>query len=327
MSLKKFARVALAAALCVTSAMQIAHAQGSAEKPVMVIVPFSAGGSLDAVARALAQRLTEQSGRTFLVDNKPGASGNIGAQQVARSTPDGTTLLFTSVTTAAITGAMYTKGVGYSLNKDLVPLSMAVQLPVVLIASPASGIKTYADLVREAKTKKGGVTYGSAGPGSIEHVSGVLFNRDAKVDMLHVPYKGGADALRDLMGNQIDVVFGTGGGMFSAMDSGRAVGVAVAAANRAPIVPNLPTLQEAGLKGFDASVVYGFLAPAGVPAAFTAKLEKDLQAVLKNQETVRKIGEQSGEVFYAGAEQSKVIVQQQMEKWGKVVREANIKAD
>jgi len=317
------------AALCmasVTLAPLAAHAEYP-DKPVTVIVPFSPGGSLDAIARSLTQKLSEQTGKTFLVDNKAGASGNIGAAQVARSRADGYTLLFTSVTTAAITSAMFTKGVGYTLNGDLVPVALACALPVVLISSPASNIRSYADLVNATKTKSGGVTFGSAGPGSIEHVAAELFKRESKTQMLHVPYKGGADALRDLMGNQIDVVFGTGGGMFAAMEAGKVTGVAVAAAKRAPIVPNMPTLQEAGLAGFDASVVYGFLAPAGVPADVVKTLQAEIQKALQQPDSIRRLAEQSAEVRYAGGEQATAIVQNELGKWGKVVREAGIKAD
>jgi tripartite-type tricarboxylate transporter receptor subunit TctC len=318
------ALAAAAACLCTQAAL----AQTYPDKPVTVIVPFSAGGSLDAIARAVAQKMSEQTGKTFIVDNKPGFSGNLGAQQVAKSRPDGYTLLFTSLTTASITSFMYTNGIGYKLGQELVPVALAATLPVVLIASPASGIGNYAELIAAAKSKPAGITFGSAGAGSIEHVAAELFKREAKVaNLTHVPYKGGADALRDLMGNQIDIVFGTGGGMFTAMDAGKVKGVAVAASKRAPIVPNLPTLQEAGLAGFDAAVVYGFLAPAGLPAGVTSYLEGAISKALQQPDTARKLADQSGEVRYENHEQAAKTLQQQMDKWGKVVREANIKAD
>ena len=321
--------VRLVAHLCVASlalGAAAAHAKYP-EKPVTVIVPYSAGGSVDVIARVLAQKISEQTGKSFVVDNKAGASGNIGAALVARSRPDGYNLLFTSVTTAAITGAMFTKGVGYTLNQDLVPVALTATLPVVLISSPASQIRSLADLLNASKKKPGGVTFGSAGPGSIEHVSGELFMREAKVNMTHIPYKGGADALRDLMGNQIDIVFAPGGGSFTAIEGNKVNGVAIGSAKRAPVAPNLPTLQEAGLVNFDAKVVYGLMAPAGLPAETVKILQTEVNKALQDPETIRKLREQSAEVRFVAGEQASAGVQVEIDKWGKVVREANIKAD
>ena len=321
--------VRLVAHLCVASlalGAAAAHAKYP-EKPVTVIVPYSAGGSVDVIARVLAQKISEQTGKSFVVDNKAGASGNIGAALVARSRPDGYNLLFTSVTTAAITSAMFTKGVGYTLNQDLVPVALTATLPVVLISSPASQIRSLADLLSASKKKPGGVTFGSAGPGSIEHVSGELFMREAKVNMTHIPYKGGADALRDLMGNQIDIVFATGGGSFTAIEGNKVNGVAIGSAKRAPVAPNLPTLQEAGLVNFDAKVVYGLMAPAGLPAETVKILQTEVNKALQDPETIRKLREQSAEVRFVAGEQASAGVQVEIDKWGKVVREVNIKAD
>lgn len=309
-------------------AVTAVSAQAYPDRPVTVIVPFSAGGSLDIVARAVTQRMNEQTGKSIVVDNRAGFSGNLGGQLVARSRPDGYTLLFTSLTTASITSFMYTNGIGYKLGQELVPVSIAATLPVVVIASPESGITSYKGLIETARTRPDGISFGSAGAGSIEHVAAELFKREAKVDkMMHVPYKGGADALRDLMGNQVDVVFATGGGAFSAMEAGRVKGVAMAASKRAPIVPNMPTLQEEGLTGFDATVVYGFMAPAGTPPAVVAWLEKAISTALEHPDTVNKIAGQSGEVRFEPHQQAAETLREQMDKWGKVVREAGIRAD
>jgi len=316
------------AALTIASTAPAAFAQSFPDRPVSIVVPFSPGGSIDTIARVLAQYLNEQTGKTFIVDNKVGASGNIGAQYVARSKPDGHTLLFTSLTTASISDAMYVNGIGYDLGKDVVPLALVCELPVVLIASLKSGIKNWRDLLAVAKIRQDGLVFGSSGVGSIEHLTMELFTRAASIERaLHVPYKGGADALRDLMGDQIDLIFATGGAMFTAMEAGSISGIAVASANRAPIVPDLPTLQENGLADFDSSVIYGFLTPPGIPEDVARYLNTHLQTVLKHPQVIRGLGEQSAEVNFVGVDGARATLQEQMRKWGGLVRELGIRAD
>jgi len=315
-------------ALAAASVAPVALAQAFPDRPVTIVVPFSPGGSIDTIARVMAQYLNEQTGKTFVVDNKVGASGNIGAQYVARSRPDGYTLLFTSLTTASISDAMYVNGIGYNLGKDVVPLALVCELPVVLIASLESGVKDWDSLLAVAKVRQDGLRFGSSGVGSIEHLTMELFTRAARIDgALHVPYKGGADALRDLMGNQIDLIFATGGAMFTAMDAGLISGIAVASAKRAPIVPSLPTLQENGLADFDSSVIYGFLTPPGLPADVANYLNTQVQTVLKHPAVIRGLGEQSAEVSFVGMDGARATLQNQMHKWGGLVRELGIRAD
>jgi tripartite-type tricarboxylate transporter receptor subunit TctC len=297
------------------------------ERPVQIVVPFAPGGALDAIARIVAQRLADNTGKTFVVDNKAGASGNIGSQAVARAAPDGYTVLFTSFTTAAITQAMQGAGTGYGLNSDLLPFATVGSLPVVMITGAESRLNSVADVLRTAKARPDALSFGSAGKGSIEHVAGELFKREARIDLLHVPYKGGAPAMNDLLGGQVQLMFATSGTAVSALKTGRAKALAVAGPQRLKILPEVPTLQEQGVAGVDVSVVYGFLAPAGTPAEATRYLQAEIDKALQQPETAGRLGQLSVEVLSASPAQSAALLTQQMSKWGRVVKDADIKAD
>ena len=303
-----------------------ALAQAYTTKPVTIIVPFAAGGTTDILARIIGQALTAELGQSVVVDNRAGAGGNIGGQAAAKAAPDGHTLFMGTVGTHAINASLYKK-MPFDPVKDFAPLTRVANVPNLLVANPAQPYKSVKDLIAYAKANPGKVNFGSSGNGSSIHLSGELFKSLAKVDMQHVPYKGSAPAVTDLLGNQIGIMFDNMPSAIQHVRSGSLVPLAVTTAKRSPELPNVPTIAEAGVPGYEATAWFGLFAPAGTPAPVLAKLNAAIVKVLAQPDVKKKINEQGAEVYSETPEQFAAFIQAESVKWGKVVKESGASLD
>ncbi|RYF58518.1 MAG: tripartite tricarboxylate transporter substrate binding protein, partial [Comamonadaceae bacterium] len=279
-----------------------ALAQAYPAKPVTIIVPFAAGGTTDILARIIGQALTTELGQSVVVDNRAGAGGNIGGALAAKAQADGYTLFMGTVGTHAINAALYKK-MPFDPVKDFAPLTRVANVPNLLVANPAQPFKTVPELISYAKANPGKLNFGSSGNGSSIHLSGELFKSLANVDMVHVPYKGSAPAVTDLLGNQIGIMFDNMPSAIQHVRSGKLVPIAVTTAKRSPELPNVPTIAEAGVAGYEATSWFGMFAPAGTPAPVLAKLNTALVKVLNQAEVKKKINEQGAETYSETPEQ------------------------
>ena len=302
-----------------------ALAQAYPTKPVTIIVPFAAGGTTDILARIIGQALTAELGQSVVVDNRAGAGGNIGGQAAAKAAPDGHTLFMGTVGTHAVNASLYKK-MPFDPVKDFAPLTRVANVPNLLVANPAQPYKSVKDLIAYAKANPGKVNFGSSGNGSSIHLSGELFKSLAKVDMQHVPYKGSAPAVTDLLGNQIGIMFDNMPSAIQHVRSGKLAPLAVTTAKRSPELPSVPTIAEAGVPGYEATSWFGMFAPAGTPAPVLAKLNAAIVKVLA-QPDVKKINEQGAEVYSETPEQFAAFIQAESVKWGKVVKESGASLD
>ncbi len=251
------------------------------DHPITLVVAYAPGGAVDVVARILGRELGEALGQPVVVENKPGFGGNLGAQYVKRAAPDGYTLLMAPTTSYALIGKlMGAKAVGYDLTRDFRPVAMVGELPIILVASHAVPAKTLPEFVASLKKEPGKIAYGSSGNGTIEHVVAEMFRLQEKVDIMHVPYRGAAPAMTDLMSGQIQMMFATAPTALANIPTGRIHAIGVASAHRLPSLPDVPTLAEQGLPGFSAQALYGVLAPAGTPDAVLAKLNATLRKLM-----------------------------------------------
>ena len=305
----------------------VVHAQDYPTRPVQLVVPFSAGGAVDAVGRLMAQKLSDRLGKPVVVDNKPGASGNIGAQGVARAPADGYTLLMAAVTNYAINAPLQPAQLTYNLEKDLVPVAIVGNVPLMLVVNPALPASNLQQFIQLAKGKPGQLTFASSGNGSTEHLAGELFKKLADVDMLHVPYKGGAPAVADVMGGQVSAMVATTPNVLPNVKSNRLRALVIAMPARNSQAPDVPTAAEAGLPGFEVASVYGILAPAGTPAAVIAKLSGELNAILQMPDTLERLQQLGVEASYAAPADATRRIRGEFVKWAKLIQDANIKVE
>jgi tripartite-type tricarboxylate transporter receptor subunit TctC len=285
---------------------------------VRVVVPYPPGGPTDIVARVVSQRLAEQTGQQFIVENRAGAGGNIGAEAVARAPADGYTLLV-ATTAHAINPSLF-KSLGYDLQKDFAPLSQLTGGPLVIVANPALRAKNVQELIALAKSKPGGLNYASSGNGQSTHLAAELFSSMAGIKMNHVPYKGSAPALTDVIGGQADLMFDT---MLSAMPqvkTGKLKALAVTSGTRSPAAPELPTVAESGLQGYEAIAWNGLLAPAGTPKDVVAKLNAELKRALEQPEVKERFAAQGFAAAWSTPDQYAAFIQAELAKWAKVVK-------
>ncbi len=311
----------LAAAVLATG-MGTALAQDDyPSKPITMIVPFSAGGTTDILARIVGQALTVEMGQSFIIENKPGAGGNIGAQQAARAKADGYTVFMGTVGTHAINQSLYKK-LPYDPIKDFAPLSRVATVPNLLVAHPSRPYKTVQEMIAYAKAHPGDVTYGSPGSGASPHVSGALFQSMTGAELTHIPYKGSAPAVSDLLGNQIAVMFDNMPSAIQHVRSGKLRPIAVTTAKRSPELPDVPTIAEAGVPGYEATSWFGLWAPANTPAPVLDKLYASLAKVLKDPAVVKKIADQGGDVVIDTPAEFEAFIKAEAAKWGKVVKES-----
>jgi tripartite-type tricarboxylate transporter receptor subunit TctC len=303
-----------------------AFAQAYPNHAIRLVVPFPAGGTTDILARDVAKRLTETLGQAVVVDNRPGAGANIGADIVAKSAPDGYTLLMGTVGTHAINPSLYAK-MPYDHVKDFAPVVLVAGVPNVLVVNPSVPINSVADLIKLAKAKPGTINFASSGNGTSIHLSGELFKTMAGVDITHVPYKGSSPALTDLMGGQVQIMFDNLPSSLALIKSGKVRAVAVTSLKRAPALPDVPTIAESGLPGFEASSWFGILAPAGTPPAIVAKLNAEVNKYLQSPEGKEQLLAQGAEVAGGPPEKFVAHIRTETDKWAKVVKASGAKVD
>lgn len=310
-----------AAALLATGVGGAVAQDGYPNKPLTMVVPFSAGGTTDILARIVGQALGQELGQTIIIENKPGAGGNIGAQQAARAKADGYTLFMGTVGTHAINQALYKK-LPYDPIKDFTPLSRVANVPNLLVAHPSRPYKTVKEMIEYGKKHPNEITYGSPGSGASPHVSGALFQSMTGVELTHVPYKGSAPAISDLLGNQIAVMFDNMPSAIQHVRSGKLRPIAVTTAKRSPELPDVPTIAEAGVPGYEATSWFGLWSVAGTPQPVLDKLHASLTKVLKDPAVAKKIADQGGEVVIETPAQFDAFIKSEAAKWGKVVKES-----
>jgi len=303
-----------------------AGAQSYPTKPIRLVVPFPAGGTTDILAREVGQRLSLSLGQSVVVDNRPGAGGNIGSELVAKSAPDGYTLLMATVGTHAINPSLYAK-MPYDHVKDFAPVVLVAGVPNVLEVTPSLPVNSVADLIKLAKEKPGQINFASSGNGTSIHLSGELFKTMAGVDMTHVPYKGSAPALTDLIGGQVQVMFDNLPSSLPQIKAGKLRAIAVTSAERAPALPNVPTIAESGLPGFEATSWFGLVAPAGTPPAIIARINADVNQWLQSPEAREKLLAQGAAAAGGTPEQFAAYIRTETEKWARVVKASGAKVD
>ena len=322
-SRRRFLVLATGAAAAATSFPALA---AYPDKPLRLIVPFPAGGGADILARALGQRLGTELKQEVVVDNRGGAGGTIAAEAVARATPDGYTLLFGTVGTQAINVSMY-PSLRYDPQRDFAPIALTHSLPRVLMVGPALQARTVAELVAAAKAKPGVLTYGSAGNGSTGHLSGALFESMAGVKMVHVPYKGSAPLLTDLLSGRIDLTFDSYPAYEAHIKAGKLHALAATSLKRMGALPQLPTLAESGLPGYEVANWVGVFAPAGTPADVVAMLNSAIVRIQSMPEVREQIIKQGVEPLSSTPQALGELVRTDIPKWGEIVKRSGARAE
>lgn len=321
--------VALAAsALCfgayAGSAAAAADAATYPSRPIRLIVPFPPGGSNDILGRFIAQKMTERLGQQTIVDNRPGADGIIGTELAARGAPDGHTLLIVS-TSFTMNAAVHK--LPYDPVKSLAPVSLIASGANVIAVAPSLPVNSVKDLIALAKSKPGQVRYASSGIGGFNHFGGELFNTMAGVKMVHIPYRGGGPAMVDVMTGQVEVLFGTLIQALPHIRSGKLKPLGVGSAKRSPVVPNVPTISEAGVPGYDGSIYWGVLGPAGIPNAIVAKLNATIGAILREPEMAKRLAAEAAEPIIAPPEAFGKLIASDIAKWIRIAKQAGIRAE
>lgn len=317
---------AFTAALVLVVPLVQAQAPSWPRQPVTLVVPFPAGGPTDAMARALAQKLAERLGQNVVVENKGGAGGTIAAEAVARAAPDGHTLFFGTTGTLAINPSLYSK-LRYDPVRDFAPVSLMATTMNVLVVHPEVPAKNLSELVQLAKARPGTITYGSAGNGSSNHLSGELFRSTAGVQVNHIPYKGSAPALVDLLGGRLTMMFDTIAQQTQNVAAGKVRALAVTGPRRSPLLPDVPTAQEAGLKDFDVTIWFGVLAPAGTPAQVVERLSREIGLVMSGDEMRRRMQADGAEARPTTPAEFAAVIRRDLDKWGPVVKASGATLD
>nr|WP_243419639.1 tripartite tricarboxylate transporter substrate binding protein [Cupriavidus alkaliphilus] len=300
-------------------------AQSFPARPVRLVVPYPPGGPTDIVARVVGQKLSERLGQPLVVENRPGAGGNIGAEAVARAAPDGYTLLV-ATTAHAINMTLFRKP-GYDTRKDFAPVSLLTRGPLVLVTAPATPAASVAELIAMARGRPGQLTFASSGNGQSTHLAAELFNSMAGVRMTHVPYKGSAPALTDVMGGQATVMFDT---MLSAMPfvrDGKLRALAVTGAQRSPAAPDTPTIAQSGLPGYEATAWNALLAPAGTPPAVLEAIAAALKSVLDDADVRARFATQGFAAEWTSPPATAKFLDQEIDKWARVVKASGATID
>jgi tripartite-type tricarboxylate transporter receptor subunit TctC len=303
-------------------------AQGQAwpAKPVRFVAPFPPGGPVDLLARLLGQKITEKSGQAVVIENKPGAAGNLGIEQVAKSAPDGTTFLHVPAGNITINATLM-RDMPFNWDRDFVPVTMIATAPNLLAVHPGVPAKTVKELIAHAKANPGKLTYGSPGVGSGLHLSGELFRREAGIDIAHVPYKGTTQAMNDLIGGQLTMMFGALPTLMPQVRSGKLRAIAVTSAQRAPSAPDLPTIAESGLPGVDVSSWYAIMAPAKTPPDIVNAVADEVRRILALPDVRQTLDAQGLAPVGMRPADFAAHIKRETATWARIIREANIKPE
>jgi tripartite-type tricarboxylate transporter receptor subunit TctC len=303
-----------------------AGAQGWPAKPIRIIVPFPPGGGTDIIARETSQRVAKATGWTFVIDNRPGAGGNLGVDAVAKSPADGYTLVLGQTSNLAINPTLYAK-LPYNPQKDLAPIVLLANAPLVLVTGVAMPYKTLADAVKAAKAKPGQINFASPGNGTVAHLTSELFQKAAGVRTQHVPYKGAAGAMTDVIGGNVDLYLSSVPTLLGHIRQGKVRALAVTSAQRVDDLPDVPTINESGYKGFDAGTWFGLLAPAGTPKELIARLNAEFNKALQLPELRKRLGDEGADPAGGTPEQFASLIKDEIQRWGKVVKDSGAKIE
>lgn len=324
-SKRSLVRGAVALCLAASGAAAIAQ-QAYPSKPVRIIVPYPAGGTTDIIARIAANQLTERLKQSFIVENKAGASGAIGSQAVAQAAPDGYTLVMATASSHGINSALQ-KNLPYDAVKDFAPITVVANTPNIIIANPSVPVKNLKELIALAKAQPGKINFGSTSPGGSPHMSAELLKMMAGIDMTHVPYKGAAPMLTDLVGGQIQIGFDNLPSSIGFVKSGKARPLAVTTAKRWPGAPDIPTVAESGVPGYEVSGWFGLLAPAGTPKEVLDKIQTAISDAVKTPEVAKQLNDLGAEPVANKPEVFAQEIKDDVEKWRKVVKATGVKLE
>lgn len=317
-------KLVLLAATVLSFAMAAPAQAEYPDRPITLVVPFAPGGSTSIVARVIADKMGETLGQKMIVDNRPGAGGTIGTKAVANSTPDGYTIVLGYTGTLAIGPSLYVNA-GYDPRKDLAAIGMIGHAPNSLVVHPSFPAKTLAELIAYVKANPGKVNYGSAGVGTVSHVSGEYFATAAGIQLVHIPYKGTGPALTDLLGGHIPMAFAPVPATHSSVAGGKLRALAVTSTTRSALMPDVPTIAEGGLTGFDASLYYGLAAPPGTPRPIIDRLNKELRAALASDDVKKRLAADGTEPTPGSPEDYAAFIDKDEAKWSKIVKASGAK--
>lgn len=304
-----------------------ASAQPYPARPVRVLIPFTAGSAADIIARAMEPAMRERLGQPFVIDNRGGAGGNIAAEMTAKATPDGHTVMMATIGTHAINYSLYSK-LPFHPQRDFTPVGLVGESPNALVVNPMVQATTIQELIALAKSKPGGLNYGTSGAGTTVHLSAELFSVMTGIKMTHVPHKGAAEALASLLGGQTDLMFASLSSSIPLIKAGRLRAFAVTGAKRSPSIPELPTVAEAaGLKGYEASAWFGIVGPAGVPKGAVATLNRAALSALEDADVRKRLFNAGVEIRTSSPEDFARYIASEMQKWAKVVKASGARAD
>ena len=323
-------RLAIAGVAGVATALALAANAAFAQypdKPIRLIVPYPPGGATDVIGRVMAQKLTTALGQPVVVDNRAGATGNLGAAVVAKEKPDGYTLLMGALTSHSISSVLSAANAQFDMEKSFAPVAIVGRVPLVFVVNPGVKANTLAELIALAKANPGSITYASSGNGSPQHLAGEMFQRLVGVKLLHVPYKGSGPAMTDLIGGQVQMMIETAPAAQGHVKAGKLRALATATTVPIPSFPGVPTAPEAGLKGFDVSSMFGILAPVGTPAPILAKLNATLKGILEQQDVKESMLAQGANATWTTPEQAAQAIRAEVAMWTQVIKDGNIKGD
>ena len=303
-----------------------ALAQNWPAKPIRVVVPFPAGGGTDLIAREVGNKVVANTKWTFIYDNKPGSGGNIGVDAIAKAAPDGLNLVIGQTSNLAINPSLYSK-LPYDPTKDLTPIVYIGSSPVVFVVASNSPYKTFGELLAAAKAQPDAINYASSGSGTVAHLATELMQKEAGVRMTHIPYKGAAQGLTDVIGGNVQVYVSSVPTLIGHIKSGKLRALAVTSAKRTDDLPNVPTVAESGLKGFEATTWFGLLGPAKLPAEVVSAVNAEVNKALRAEDLRKKLGDQGLDITGGTPEQFAKLMREDLVKWGKVVKESGARAD
>ncbi len=318
--------IALAAGALLATASTLAAAQAWPSKPIKYVVPFAAGGTTDILARTISEKLSVALGQPVVVENKPGAGGGLGAAEVAKAAPDGYTIMGGTISTHAINASLY-KNLPYDPVKDFAPITLIARVPNMLVINNDIPAKDVAELIALMKANPGKWSFASSGNGTSQHLSGELFKGMAGADMQHIPYKGSAPALTDVMGGQVTMTFDNITTAWPLARGGKLRALAVTTAKRSPVSPEVPTLAESGLPGYEIGSWQGVFAPAGTPPEIVKRLNTEIVKIINSPDVQKKLLELGAEPVANSPEEFTALVKTEVVKWGDVVKKSGAKVD
>lgn len=303
-----------------------ALAQAWPSKPIRIVVPFPAGGGTDTIARETSQKVAAATGWTFVIDNKPGAGGNLGVDAAAKSAPDGYTIVIGQTSNLAINPTLYAK-MPYDSQKDLAPIVLLANAPLVMVTGVGTPLKTLGDAVSAARAKPGALNFASPGNGTVAHLTSEMFQKAAGIQTQHIPYKGAAQALTDVISGSVELYMSSVPTLIGQIRNNKLRPLAVTSAKRVDDLPNVPTINESGFSGFDAVTWFGLLAPAGTPKDVITKLNAEFNKALLNPELRQKLGNEGADPVGGTPEQFAALIKNDIPRWGKVVKESGARVD